>query len=442
MAKLPKALLALGLVLYASSAQAFCGFYVAKADTKLFNKASKVVLVRDDGRTVVTMASDYQGDPKEFAMVVPVPSVIERKQVNVATPDLLDHLDAYSAPRVVEYFDGDPCNPMPTKQRSASGVNLSKLGLGVGKIAAKNGVTVEAEYTVGEYDIVVLSAKESDGLSTWLKQNGYKLPKGAGPILSGYIKRKMKFFVAKVNLKEKAKAGLTYLRPLQVAFESSRFDLPIRLGTLNADGPQELFVFALTKKGRVEPSNYRSAKIATGDNVPVYVKDEFPAFYRAMFDQQVKKDAMKAVYLEYAWDMGWCDPCAADPLTPSELRKLGVFWLPKGEDSLRGSGPKVFLTRLHLRYDAKSFPEDLLFQVTSDTNNFQGRYVLQHPWTGAMECPAADGYKKSLVQRFEKEAQTLAALTGWEITGIRRKMKLKTPQEDGKASWIDELWKD
>ena len=25
----------------------FCGFYVAKADTKLFNKASQVVLVRD-----------------------------------------------------------------------------------------------------------------------------------------------------------------------------------------------------------------------------------------------------------------------------------------------------------------------------------------------------------------------------------------------------------
>ncbi len=29
---------------------AFCGFYVAKADTKLFNQASQVVLVRERGQ--------------------------------------------------------------------------------------------------------------------------------------------------------------------------------------------------------------------------------------------------------------------------------------------------------------------------------------------------------------------------------------------------------
>ena len=54
---------------------AFCGFYVAKADTKLFNKASQVVLVRDGDRTVLTMANDFQGEPKEFALVMPVPTV-------------------------------------------------------------------------------------------------------------------------------------------------------------------------------------------------------------------------------------------------------------------------------------------------------------------------------------------------------------------------------
>ena len=55
-------------ILLGSPAAAFCGFYVAKADTKLFNEASKVVLVRDGNRTVLTMANDYQGDPKEFAV--------------------------------------------------------------------------------------------------------------------------------------------------------------------------------------------------------------------------------------------------------------------------------------------------------------------------------------------------------------------------------------
>src|SRR5262249_45817340 len=93
----------------ASPAAAFCGFYVAKADAKLFNKASKVVLARDDGKTAITMASDYEGDPKEFAVVIPVPTFIERKQIGIVEMKTIDHLDAYTAPRLVEYYDNDPC---------------------------------------------------------------------------------------------------------------------------------------------------------------------------------------------------------------------------------------------------------------------------------------------------------------------------------------------
>ena len=57
------------------------------------------------------MASDYEGEPKEFAVVVPVPSFIKRDQINVVDPKTIDHLDAYTAPRLVEYFDEDPCAP-------------------------------------------------------------------------------------------------------------------------------------------------------------------------------------------------------------------------------------------------------------------------------------------------------------------------------------------
>src|SRR6185312_3054538 len=92
-------------------AAAFCGFYVAKADSRLFNKSSKVVLTRDGETTAITMASDYEGEPKEFAVVIPVPTFIERKQIGVVEMKTIDHLDAYTAPRLVEYHDEDPCNP-------------------------------------------------------------------------------------------------------------------------------------------------------------------------------------------------------------------------------------------------------------------------------------------------------------------------------------------
>src|SRR4026209_641872 len=107
---------------------AFCGFYCAKADTKLFNKASQVVLVRDDDRTVLTMANDFKGDPKEFAIVIPVPTVLQREQIHVAEPALLDHLDAYAAPRLVEYYDENPCQIMDRRMAAPQSVAAGAAG--------------------------------------------------------------------------------------------------------------------------------------------------------------------------------------------------------------------------------------------------------------------------------------------------------------------------
>jgi hypothetical protein len=225
-----------------------------------------------------------------------------------------------------------------------------------------------------------------------------------------------------------------------MAFESPKFMLPIRLGTLNADGHQDLFVYALTRKGRVETTNYRTARLPTGMELPVYVKEEFPQFYRAMFGHQVEREGMRAVFLEYAWDMGWCDPCAADPLSMQELRKLGVFWLSASDvdERLRrrlpGGAADVFVTRLHVRYDAAHFPEDLVFQETADRGNFQGRYVLRHPWKGEATCEPAERYRESLRARVEREAGTLASLTGWPIEEIRRKLDA-FPGGDGRTWW-------
>ncbi|HET9317918.1 MAG TPA: DUF2330 domain-containing protein [Vicinamibacteria bacterium] len=431
------------LALCADPAFAFCGFYVAKADTKLFNRASQVAIVREGDRTVMTLSNDFQGDPTEFAMVIPVPVVVKREQIAVAEKALLDHLDAYSSPRLVEYHDPDPC----TRDRFDG---LRALGyLAPPASAAKMqdarslslGVTIEAKYTVGEFDILILSATQSGGLETWLRENGYRIPRGASEVLGSYIRQQMRFFVARVNLKEQARLGFTYLRPLQVSYESPKFMLPIRLGTVNADGPQELFVFTLTREGRVETTNYRTVRLPSDVDVPTYVKEEFGPFYKAMFAEQVRREDMSVVFTEYAWDMGWCDPCAADPLSADELRRLGVSWV--GNDTSGGSN--VFLTRLHVRYDGAHFPQDLVFQQTGDRQNFQGRYVMHHPWTGEASCSEGDAYRRAVSQRMEREAQNLAHLTGWSVEQVRRRAGLQpvphaTQVRPERKTWWDRLW--
>jgi hypothetical protein len=170
----------------------------------------------------------------------------------------------------------------------------------------------------------------------------------------------MRFFVAKVNVKEQGKLGFSYLRPIQVAYESPKFMLPIRLGMVNANGPQDLFIYALTRRGRVEATNYRTVKLASGMDLPVFVKQEFPAFYKAMFTEQVRKEDMRTVFTELRVGHGMVRPVSADPLSQEDLRNLGVFWLDDGAldqpapGVRRGAGNwpapvNVFMTRLHVR---------------------------------------------------------------------------------------------
>lgn len=430
----------------APSAQAFCGFYVAQGDAKIFNHASKVVLARDGNRTVITMVSDFQGDPKEFAVVVPVPVVPEKGQVHIGDPAWVDHLESYSVPRLVEYTDPNPC---PNRDmvalkagyihsRGGAAGELSALRLGL------SSVKVEAQYKVDEYEIVILSATEGRALDTWLKGNGYRIPDGATAVLDSYIKQGTFFFVAKVDVQEQKRLGYSFLRPIQVAFESPKFMLPIRLGMVNANGPQEMFVFTLTRRGRVEATNYRTVRMPTGMDVPEFVKGEFPEFYRLVFADQQRREHESAIFLEYAWvvvpNTPSCDPCTAPYLTPPELRSLGAFWISARDARSPG---EVVLTRLHLRYDARHFPEDLQLHETADRENFQARYVLHHPYHGEVECPELAAYRNGVWIRRQKEAENYASLTGAALEGTRRKMGVdeKWSEADEEVTWWDRLWR-
>ena len=418
-----------------NEAAAFCGFYVSKADGTLKNKTSQVILVRDGNRNVITMYNDFKGNLKDFAMVVPVPVVLEKKDIKVVDQAIFNTLNDYSKPRLVEYYDQNPCAKYEydkALQGRASGVMNEVVVMGYGTSKRKDlGVKVEAKYLVGEYDILILSAKESSGLKTWLEENDYKIPAGAEEVLEPYIKSNLKFFVVKVNEKEKKKMPGDFLRPIQISFSSPKFMLPIRLGMANADGDQDMIVYAFTKKGRIETTNYRTLSLPTGKNIPLFVKNNFGNFYANLFQNQWDKEGKALAMLEYAWDVSpknfvKCDPCVATAPSAQDLVQAGVWWLNRdwtNYDDVYGEeeySDNVFFTRLHVRYNRKSFPQDLMFQITPNKDSYQARYVITHPATGDFNCEAGKKYLKELKQRRADELEMLTYLTGkgysdWDV---------------------------
>jgi MYXO-CTERM domain-containing protein len=336
--------LTLALLTLAPKAQAFCGFYVSGADNKLFADATQVVLMRDGMRTVLSMQNDYKGPPEKFALVIPVPVILAKENVKVLPREVFDKVDKLGAPRLVEYWEQDPC---PSDSLGLSGIGEGGggfgSGIGLGSVGGLGrgtdlGVKVEAKFDVGEYEVVVLSAKDASGLDTWLKQEQYAIPDGAEPYFKPYIASGMKFFVAKVDItKVKFDAGRATLSPLRFHYDSDKFALPVRLGLINSSGKQDLIVNIVAKNQRYEVANYPNAFIPTNLDVAEGARGQFGSFYAALFDKVLEKSP-KAVVTEYSWDAGTCDPCPGPTLDGNDLATLGADVLPNGTDGLRNSG--------------------------------------------------------------------------------------------------------
>jgi len=425
----------------------FCGFYVSKADATLKNKTSQVILVRDGNRNVITMFNDFKGDTKDFAMVVPVPVILQKSDVKVIDQSLFQRLNDYSAPRLVEYYDQNPCGGdkryKDVLSGKVAGVQLNEVVTSAYGIKRDYQVKIEAQYIVGEYDIIILSAKESGGLKEWLTDNGYKIPKGAEEVLDPYIKSNLKFFVVKVNEKEKQKLQNNFLRPIQISFNSPKFMLPIRLGMANADGDQDLIVYAFTRKGRIECTNYRNVNIPSGNKVPLFVQKNFGNFYDNLFTHQWKKENQDVSFLEYAWDVSpqnfyHCDPCIATAPSEYDLVQSGVWWLQKdwsdysdvNDDTEEDLSKNVHFTRLHFRYNRNHFAQDLMFQVTPNSETFQARYVITHPATGSFTCDAGKKYLQDLKKRRREELAELTSLTGKNMDTWQEAASAKNDEED------------
>lgn len=401
----------------AQSADAGCGFYTnpeTASATALVNDADQVALVRDGSRVALTMSTNYKGPLEDFAMVVPVPVVLKQEQVKTLSPEIFTHLEQLTAPRLVEYDELDPC--AHTKDGAKGGapgaVGATGGAPGGGGGGGGGTVKVEAQFIVGEYEIVVLSASESDALEKWLKEHQYKIPDGASAALAPYVAQQQKFVVAKVDSKKVKRDthGAVVLSPLRFAYETTDFRLPVRLGLLNAPkgGKQDLVIYTLAKGKRMEAANLPNTTIPTNVDLDEKAVSSFGAFYASLVDATLTKAGPAAVVTEFAWAANGCGfPCSGAPLARDEIDKLGADSVFASADSGSVESADLVITRLHTRFDASTLKEDIVFRTADGLaggrdgdpsadqdkattlggpNQFQARYAVRHAWKGDVAC--------------------------------------------------------
>lgn len=360
------------LAVFSQPAHAFCGTYVGSAGADLYSHTSQVAIARQGNQTTLTLANDYEGSLDEFAVVIPVPSVLTAENVKVVDQEVLQRIEMYSSPRLVEYSCEDFYTPWTPDRVDFSlgcggyadyAVKSFDTGANLGE-SAESSVTIESSFAVGEYTLAVLSAEDGTELNEWLDNYGFALGDEAAEVLQDYIESGSYFLIARVKLSGTT-TDQTWLSPLQITYDSDIFSLPIRLGTLNSPGVQDLIVYTITDQyqGHVGIQNYPQVTMEADcmlENV-----DDFGSVYLARLAE--KFDGQDGGWVrEHGWGAYHCDPCAeGDAMSDEDVQALGFS----------GMSAEAYVGRLHMRYTPEAATSDLVFYYSNIQDQTQQRYI-------------------------------------------------------------------
>lgn len=351
------AALLLALLAPPSAARASCMYIPPPSsvtDAPAYNPATAVFLVRRGTRTIMTIEAQYEGPEAALSLVVPVPSAISRRQVRTISGEHFRRVDRATSPRLVHDFGR--CDP-----------NLGRRGRGLLGGAGRTGVApmelpsveIEDEWETDAYDVTVLSASESVGLLDFLRGRGLALPDEARSALRAYIETGHRFLLLQVDPARAERVdGQMVLSPVQIELESEALVVPVRLGTLNSPGEQELLLYVLSDAGRYEVANRPALIAPTGLALRREYAGGLERLYEGLLEVQFRRHP-GATITEDVRGLGGGIPYGT-------LWAMGLGRVTSEED--RGSWRRMrhwTLTRIRHRYGS-DLDDDLWLRVASE----------------------------------------------------------------------------
>jgi hypothetical protein len=240
----------------------------------------RALIVWDEGKETLVVETAFTGKGRDFAWIVPLPSV---PKIEASTTGLFPTLDSLTGPEVVHEVPpywifvalfgaggwliarrresphilgvlsaiagcvvlayltvGIPVTP----SRHSKGV----LTLGDGGASAsveKPAVVVHERRVVGTFETATISSRDPSALLDWLKTNGYAAQPEIAPVVAQHVAEGWVFVAAKIRREDDDSATPVRIHPLAFTFATGKPVYPMRLtGPDNGDCRVELFVAA------------------------------------------------------------------------------------------------------------------------------------------------------------------------------------------------------
>jgi hypothetical protein len=329
-----------------------------------------------------------------------------KESVRILPRDVFARIARFDAPRLIDRWELDPCAETTRTRALEAGAPRVRVRDAGAKEPPDVGVRVEARFDEGEHGIAIVTAADARALHAWLERENVAMPPGAEGHLEPYLQRGWKLLVVRLD---RSKVGPGPLSPVRFHYDAATVSLPLRAGIASSPGLQDVVVHVLARS-RYRAANRPNVTIPTELDLGDVVRGRLSSFYSLLLDDTLAKTPGAAV-TELVGMARSCVACAGKPLGESDLLTLGVDVLPSvsseanlvdpglietlGGDADAGARRKYYglrpfvLTRMHLRYAKDAPVDDLVLEQSPETEPFEARYVIRHPWTSAAECDAA-----------------------------------------------------
>ena len=257
--------MALGVVSLAAAARADGIVVPARAVVKPARTPDQRALLRFDGdKETLVVETTVQGEGRDFAWVLPLPSA---PTIEASTTGLFPTLEYMAAPEIVDervevhergievgyawvvaaglaawtFVRWRRTLPLVVTLGAAPVIlALTWAGFGVSQrlyLKSPGGaspVAVLSHQTVGLFDTAVLDARDGASLRAWLDANGFRAPEGIEAVADDYARAGWVFVASKIR-RDTEDATVRRIHPLAFTFATARAVYPMRLTGLGGE---------------------------------------------------------------------------------------------------------------------------------------------------------------------------------------------------------------
>ncbi len=228
------------LPLLAERSARACGAAFFEDPTTVHVTAHRMAISIATDRTIIWDQIQYQGDPKDFAFVFPVPP---GSSVELGDDAWLTALDAYTSP--VIYAPRDSSHGGCALMGCAATENTTAGN------ASAHGNGPNAALSIGPYEVAIVTPKTSAELLGAFTQAGLTVPSGADAIVSSYLAAGMSFVVMHLR----PGCGERSIVPVRIVMPGSHPTVPLRLASIGSSGAVDVEIFVLGEQ-RWAPQSY------------------------------------------------------------------------------------------------------------------------------------------------------------------------------------------